>query len=144
MSTLLLRDRSSLLDELVGWMGTTRMEPQIRVEEYVEDGQLIVRADIPGVDPVKDIHLTVQQGLLRLSAERRFEERDQHRSEIRYGSFERVISLPAGTRPEDVTATYAHGVLTVTMPTGRDTESTRIPVTQPASQPEERPPEATS
>jgi len=129
VSTLMRRDRSSLLDELIGWMGSSSMEPRIRVEEYVEEGHRVVRADIPGVDPDKDIRVSVEQGLLRLHAERRAEEHDEHRSEIRYGSFERVIGLPPGTKPDEVSATYANGVLTVTMPTGGGAASTLIPVT---------------
>jgi HSP20 family molecular chaperone IbpA len=133
MSTLLLRDRSSLLDELFGWMGATPVDPPIRVEEYVEDGRRTVRADVPGVDP-EDIHLTLEREQLRLRAERRFEEHDEHRSEIRYGSFERVMGVPRGTKAEDVTATYADGVLTVTMPVDTEVVSTRIPVTQPSGE----------
>jgi hypothetical protein len=55
-------------------------------------------------------------GRLRLHGERRAEEHDRYRTEIRYGSFDRVLTLPAGTKPEDVTAEHADGVLTVSMP----------------------------
>ena len=67
--------------------------------------------------------------VLRLRGERRTEEHDRHRTEIRYGSFERLVSLPPGTTPQDVTATYADGVLTVSMPMGAPATPAKIPVT---------------
>ncbi|MCD4533301.1 Hsp20/alpha crystallin family protein [Nocardioides sp. cx-169] len=129
MSIQANRDRHSVLTDLMDWMGAPGMEPQVRVEEWVEGDRRIIRADIPGVDPTKDIELTVEGGMLHLRGQRRAETHDQHRSEIRYGSFARVIALPAGTRAEDVAADYSHGVLTVSMPAGRGGGSQSIPIT---------------
>lgn len=131
MNTLVKHDRGSLLDELVAWMGVTPFEPQVRIEEYDEDGRHVVRADIPGVDPEKDIQVTVDHGLLRMRGERRSEEHEGHRSEIKYGTFDRVLPLPLGTRPGDITATYDHGVLTVSLPSGGPQEATTIPISRP-------------
>jgi HSP20 family protein len=129
--SMLVRNGSgTMLDELVTWMGLAPLEPHVRVEEYDEDGRHVVRADIPGVDPDKDIEVKVEHGLLFVRGERRAEEHDGHRSEIRYGSFERVVGLPTGTSPADITAEYADGVLTVTMPTGGPDEATTVPVTR--------------
>ena len=122
------RSGQSLVDELMSWVGSAT-RPGVRIEEYVEGDRRIVRADLPGVDPSKDIELSVEGGVLRLRGERRAEEHDQHHTEIRYGSFERVIALPPGTTAEDVSADYAGGVLTVSMPTQAAVASTRIPVT---------------
>ena len=130
-SMLTRYDRGPLLDELVTWMGLTPLEPHVRVEEFDEDGRHVVRADIPGVDPEKDLEVKVEHGLLHVRGERRAEEHVGHRSEIRYGSFERVVGLPSGIRPEDVTAEYVDGVLTVTMPTGRPDTETTVPITHP-------------
>lgn len=129
MSTTVQRNGQSLVGELMTWMGTV-VAPEVRVEEWTEGDRRVIRVDLPGVDPAKDIELTVDRGILRLSGERRAEEHAEHRTEIRYGSFERVLSLPRGTRPEDVTAEYTDGVLTVSMPTGTEPDSPRkIPVT---------------
>lgn len=127
-STLVRHDRT-LLDELVTRMGLAPVEPQLRLEEYDEDGRHVVRADVPGVDPQKDLQVTVEHGLLRVRGERRSEEHDARRSEIRYGIFERVIGLPAGTRADDITAEYAQGVLTVSMPAAGPEPTTTIPIT---------------
>jgi HSP20 family protein len=127
MTALAHRDGTTLLDELMTWMGAAASE--IKIEEFVEGDRHVIRADMPGVDPNKDIQLSVDGNVLRLRGERRAEEHDEHRSEIRYGSFERLITLPRGTRSEDVTAEYVDGVLTVSMPATGAVEPTTIPVT---------------
>jgi len=75
-------------------------EDLIRVEEYREDGTLVVRADLPGIDPDKDVELTVSDGMLYIRAERREEEKREDqgylRRELRYGSLSRALPLPEG------------------------------------------------
>ena len=129
MTALTHREGTSLLNELVNWMGSATTEPDIRIEEYVDGDRHVIRADMPGVDPNKDIQLTVDGAVLHLRGERRAEKHEEHRSEFRYGSFERLITLPRGTRPEDVTAEYVDGVLTVSMPSSSTEEARVIPVT---------------
>jgi HSP20 family protein len=129
MTALVHRDGTSLLNELMSWVGAATTEPEIKVEEFVEGERHVIRADMPGVDPTKDIQLSVHGNVLQLRGERRAEEHDEHRSEIRYGSFERLIMLPRGTRAEDVSADYVDGVLTVSMPTAGAEKPTAIPVT---------------
>lgn len=123
------RDGASLVSELMSWFGNVPTQPEIRVEEFQEGERRIVRADLPGVDPDKDIVVTVDEGLLRLHGERRAEKHDRFRTEIRYGSFDRALTLPTGTKPEDVTAEYADGVLTVSMPAATPVVPKKIPVT---------------
>ncbi len=128
MSTAVQRSGQSLVNELMNWMGAT-MTPEVRLEEFIEGDRRTIRADIPGVDPDKDIELIVEGTTLRLRGQRRAEEHDEHHTEIRYGSFERFVTLPAGTKPEDVEATYADGVLTVTMPARAPVATTKVPIT---------------
>ncbi|MEA3218564.1 MAG: hypothetical protein QOJ19_4720 [Acidimicrobiia bacterium] len=93
---------------------------RIRVEEEVSDGVLRVRAEAPGIDPDKDAHVSVEDGVLRLKVERRqqsqAEDEGRVRSEFQYGSFYRAIPLPKGVDPSDVTATYKDGILEITVP----------------------------
>jgi HSP20 family protein len=123
------RDGASLMGELMSWFGNAPTEPEIRVEEFQEGERRFIRADLPGVDPEKDVSVTFEDGRLRLHGQRRAEEHDRYRTEIRYGSFERLLTLPAGTKPEDITAEYANGVLTVSMPAITQTTPREIPVT---------------
>ena len=96
-----------------GWM---------RVEEFVDGDALVVRAELPGLDPDKDVELTISDGVLHIRAER--EERSEHkgkegyRTEFRYGSLQRSVPLPAGTKDEDVKASYHDGILEVRVPVG--------------------------
>ncbi|NNU26310.1 Hsp20/alpha crystallin family protein [Isoptericola sp. JC619] len=104
----------------------------LRVEEFREDGDLVVRAEIPGIDPDEDVEVTVDNGVLRISAhreERTRQEGDEFRSEFRYGSFERRIRLPQGADVADVAATYRDGVLEVRLPLPAERPETRsVPV----------------
>ena len=92
----------------------------IRVEEFREDGGLVVRADLPGIDPEKDVELTVSDGMLHIHAERREEEKREEkgylRQELRYGSLSRTLPLPEGVTESDITATYKDGILEIRIP----------------------------
>jgi HSP20 family protein len=86
----------------------------VRIEDFIEEGgRYVLRAELPGVDPAKDVMVTVADGVLTVKAERRDETKEEHRSEFRYGAFVRTIALPAGADENDVTATYADGILEV-------------------------------
>lgn len=106
----------------------------LRVEEVQEDGTLVVRAEMPGIDPDKDVEVTVADGMLHIVAKR--EERSEHkgkgtvRSEFRYGEFTRDLALPAGVDKGEVKADYKDGILEVRIPWPQEPESTatKIPV----------------
>lgn len=85
----------------------------MRLEDEMKSGRYEVRAEIPGVDPAKDIDITVRDGQLTIKAERSEKKEFEGRSEFSYGSFVRTVSLPAGADEDDVKATYDKGILTV-------------------------------
>jgi len=85
----------------------------MRAEDFVEGGQYVLRAELPGIDPDKDVDITIEDGVLTVKAERREEKKEGQRSEFRYGTFTRRVALPAGSNEDDVTATYRGGVLEV-------------------------------
>jgi HSP20 family protein len=87
-----------------------------RVEDYIEDGKYVIRAELPGLDPEKDVEVTVESGVLTVHAERREETKQDRRSEFKYGSLTRSVSLPEGAEPDKITASYDTGILTVTVP----------------------------
>jgi HSP20 family molecular chaperone IbpA len=88
----------------------------LRVEDEVNDGRYQVRAEIPGVDPAKDIDITVHDGMLTIKAVRTQAVESHGRSEFSYGAFSRSVPLPAGADVEDVRATYEKGILAVSVP----------------------------
>jgi len=87
----------------------------MRLEDEMKDGRYEVRAEIPGVDPAKDIDITLRDGQLTIKAERSEKKEFDGRSEFSYGSFVRAVTLPAGADEDDVKATYDKGILTVSV-----------------------------
>ncbi|MFF1383369.1 Hsp20/alpha crystallin family protein [Arthrobacter sp. NPDC058288] len=111
---------SDVLEPIRRFLDGDLTMPSIRVEQFLDGNTLVVRAEVPGLDPEKDVDVSVADGMLHIKAER--EEKTEHksktgyRSEFRYGSFARSVSLPPGAREEDVTASYKDGVLEVRAP----------------------------
>ena len=85
----------------------------IKIEEFVKENEFTIRAELPGVDPDKDIEVTVGEGNLTIKGERREEHKGAERSDFHYGSFIRSIALPSGTDDKSVHATYKDGILEV-------------------------------
>jgi len=101
-----------------------------RVEDYLKDNNYVVRAELPGMDPDKDIEITVGAGTLTIHAERREGTKEAHRSEFRYGSFTRSVALPDQADTEHITATYDKGILEVSVPVPQaKAEGRRIAIT---------------
>ena len=109
-------------------------DDHMRVEEFTDGDELVVRAEMPGLDPDKDVEITMSDHTLHLRAERRQESRTDekgwHKSEFRYGSFARNVALPAGATDQDVKASYDDGILEVRIPIDeKGSEARKIPVT---------------
>jgi len=88
----------------------------MRIEDETHEGLYQIRAEIPGVDPIEDIEVTVRDGRLTIKAERTQTDEANGRSEFSYGSFSRTVVLPAGADEDDINATYDRGILTVSVP----------------------------
>ncbi len=103
--------------------------PYVRVEDYIEDDDYVLRAEVPGIDPEQDLEVTVDNDMLTISGERREESKEKNRRELHYGSFRRTVQLPSGARADEITASYTDGVLEVRVPTARDeAPSVKIPI----------------
>ncbi len=92
---------------------TLRSGHMIRLEDDMQDGHYVLRAELPGVDPAKDVDITVRDGQLTIKAERSEKKENKGRSEFSYGSFTRSVTLPAGANEDDIKAMYDKGILTV-------------------------------
>ncbi len=93
----------------------------LRLEDETREDVYEVRAELPGVDPIEDIEVTVQDGRLTIKALRRRTAEANGLAEFSYGSFSRTVPLPAGAGEDDIAATYDRGILTVSVPLA-DTE----------------------
>ena len=121
MNTLLRRDPRTMFPDLVEWFEEPFMTLRpylaqpIRVEDYLDGDHYIVRAELAGIDPEKDVEVTVGAGYLTIHAERHEKIEGKHRSEFRYGAFTRSLPLPANVNEDDVKATYHDGILTISV-----------------------------
>ena len=100
--------------------------PQIEVLR--NNGQFLVRADLPGLTK-DDVKVEMTDNMLMISGERKEEKEEKHegfyRSERSYGNFYRQIPLPEGIETENAAATFRNGVLEIMMPMPKAEPSTR-------------------
>jgi HSP20 family protein len=112
--------------------------PSMDVER--NDGELIVSTELPGIDPEKDVEITLDDDYLTIKGEKSTEsetsEDDRYVHERHYGVFMRRIPVPEGVSADEITAGYSKGVLTVkvTMPEEPEpAEPRKIPVSTTTS-----------
>lgn len=90
-----------------------------KVDVMTKDNKLVTRVDLPGMKK-EDVVVEVADGFLTLSGERKKETKEEkdsvYREEREYGSFCRSVPLPKGVKADEVNATFANGVLEVTIP----------------------------
>jgi HSP20 family protein len=130
-----LLDWAERLPEALAWANLPAAQEvhSIRVEEFIEDGTYTVRAELPGMDPERDISVEVDGGLMTIRAERREERHERGTTEFHYGRSERRIALPEGADEDQINARYDAGVLTVTVPVREQAARPRsIPVQRSA------------
>lgn len=102
------------------------------VEVVKQNGNLVVRADLPGMNK-EDVKVEVADGSLVIQGERKREQEETgkgfYRSERSYGSFSRSISLPEGAQSEQARANFNNGVLEVSIPCPESkTKGRQIPI----------------
>lgn len=103
------------------------------VDVFYRDKDLVIRAELPGIDPENDVQIRLDQNVLTISGERRYEERAGgngiSRFESGFGSFSRSVMLPEGVGESDIQAAYEDGILEVVVPGVLElTEPKRIPI----------------
>ena len=121
------------LERLLSMAATgTRAPLGMPMDVYrAEDGSYHVEADLPGADP-DSVEVTVEHGTLTIRAERspHYGESEQVIvAERPQGSFTRQLSLGEGVDAENLTASYADGVLQVTIPVSPKTQARRVEIT---------------
>lgn len=101
------------------------------VDIYEKDGNIVLKAELPGVDP-KDVDVRVENNLLTLRGERKFDnevQRDNyHRVERSYGSFSRSFTLPNVVDTANIKAEYRDGVLHMTLPKREEAKPRQIQI----------------
>jgi HSP20 family protein len=101
------------------------------VDVYEDEKSIRMKMEVPGIEE-KDINISLENGVLTVSGERKREsetkEENYHRVERNYGSFSRSFTLPNTVDPQDVNASYAKGVLSISMGTRAEARPKQIKV----------------
>lgn len=112
-----LREQINRFFETIPYENFLGLRPSIDLFE--ENDQIIVQADIPGIDP-KNIEINVSENYInlrgRIEKNRDISEENYHRTERRYGSFNRNISLPVSVDHKKAQAENKNGVLEIKVP----------------------------
>jgi HSP20 family protein len=113
------------LSRLTGFMGpamegpssTTAWNPAVDIFE--NENEIVIKAELPGME-AKDIELGLENNVLMLKGERRFEketkEENYHRVEREYGRFSRSFALPVAVKEDKIRAEFKNGLLRVVLP----------------------------
>lgn len=98
-------------------IGLGKWQPLVDISETNTD--VIVKAELPGID-AKDVDVSITGDRLTIKGEKQQEkeekEENRYRSERFYGTYERVIDLPASIVENKTEATFDKGILTITLP----------------------------
>ena len=101
------------------------------VDIYENKDNIVLEAELPGMNR-EDFELTVENNVLTLRGERRFEKRDEgdnyHRVERAYGQFSRSFTLPQTVSAENAAAEYKNGVLRVVLQKREEVKARRIEI----------------
>ena len=122
---------SSNLSRSFGDEGIARGAWAPTVDIYENKDQIVLEAELPGMNR-EDFELSIENNVLTLRGERRFEKRDEsdnyHRVERSYGSFTRSFTLPQTVSSENVAAEYKNGVLRVVLQKREEVKARRIEI----------------
>ncbi len=101
------------------------------IESYIQNGNLVVRAELPGVEP-KDVEVTVLGNVLTIKGERKekkeVKREDYVRRELCYGKFERRLTLPEGAHSDKIKANFKNGIVEITMPVAKEVGARKVPI----------------
>ena len=101
------------------------------VDVYETENELVIKADLPAVSE-KDIDLRVENNMLTIRGERKFEQNVKEENYLRversYGSFSRSFSLPNTVDTQAIKAEYTDGVLSVTLPKRAESKPKQVKI----------------
>jgi HSP20 family protein len=134
----MLQERMNRLfdDASRGWrtdepVATTTWSPAIDIFET--ENEIVVKAELPGVDR-KDISVHLENGVLTLRGERRFEketkDENYHRIERSYGGFSRSFSIPMLVDEQNIQADYKDGILKILLPKKEQAKPKQIKINE--------------
>ena len=120
------------MDRLFGEVSTTQRAGVFPPLNIYDDGEsLVVKAEVPGIDPA-DLEINATVNALTIKGERKRPSADDkasfHRRERSYGTFSRSVNLPQEINSEKVQASYKHGVLEIMLPKAEEAKPRKIEI----------------
>lgn len=104
---------------------------EVPTEVFHTDNNLVIRMDLPGVDP-QEVEVTVQENVLLINGTRRFPFEAEEIRFVRrgtfYGDFTQRVSLGKGLNVEAIKAGYDNGVLQLTIPYSEEVQPKKISI----------------
>lgn len=104
------------------------------MDSYVKDDRLILRCELPGVDP-KELEVSITDREIVIKGERKASKEEKDKDylvrEISYGTFERHFALPEGTKTDDLKARFENGVLELSVPVPARAKTRKIEIDVP-------------
>lgn len=104
------------------------MYPKINISETNKEFE--ISADLPGIEK-KDIKVSVENGVLTILGEKKYEKKEEHKNwhrvESSYGAFERRIQLSDNAKEDSIKADFKDGVLHITIQKKQPSEITNKP-----------------
>lgn len=123
-------------DRMFHELGAGEGEWSLPIDVVRDDGNLVLRADVPGLKP-EEVKIEVEDDILTVSGahEETKEEKDKNflRRERRYGSFSRSMALPPGVVADDIEASTHEGVVEVKIPLPEEEKKEPVTITPTAS-----------
>lgn len=114
------KEMRSMFERFPRIMGESPFDFRPTTDVVRENGGLVVTAELPGIDPEKDVQIMLEGDVLIIKGEKTTEkevkEKDRYMHERHFGSFERRLPLPDGVDHDSISASYDKGVLTVRVP----------------------------
>ena len=108
---------------------TTSWSPAVDI--YETDSEIMVQAELPGIDR-KDIALQLENNVLTLKGDRRFEketnQENYHRIERSYGAFSRAFTIPTIVDEDKIRADYRDGILKIALPKKEQVKAKQIKI----------------
>jgi HSP20 family protein len=95
----------------LSWL--SMMQSPVRIEEHIDGKAYLLRAEVPGVDPAKDLTVTYHDGALRLQIRRADTRKAKTYTEFNYGSYDRTVPVSTMIDEESIRASYQDGILEI-------------------------------
>ncbi|OJA04302.1 Hsp20/alpha crystallin family protein [Halomonas sp. QHL1] len=119
--------KDELLKERLGFFG----QPTPKIDIIDRDKEIIVRAEMPGVDR-KELDIEISDHSLLLKGHRSGETKEEkdkyYHSEMWHGSFTRTIALPVDVDTKHADATFKDGILTIVLPKAKQDQRRKLEV----------------